>query len=341
LGQKLKFIDLFAGIGGFRIAFERKLKCKCVFSSEWDKYAQHTYRENFNETPFGDIKLIAGPDKNNNFIDRNIPDHDILAAGFPCQPFSLAGVSKKNSLGKKHGFEDPTQGTLFFDIKRILKVKRPAAFFLENVKNLLTHDKKRTFEIIKKTLKEELKYVIKYEVVDGANWVPQHRERIFIVGYDPQQVKITSESIIIPRAPSAKYKRPELKSIIRNHVSDKYTLGPGTWRTLQRHKKYHREAGNGFGYGLIKRPIDIGTRTRTISARYHKDGSEILIEQKSKRPRKLSVNEAMQLQGYVPGEFVFKVSDTQAYKQIGNSVVIPAVYDTAREIVKVLKNNSK
>ena len=324
------FIDLFAGIGGFRIAFQN-VGGKCVFSSEWDKYAKKTYEANFGEIPFGDIRKIN---------KKQIPDHDILCAGFPCQPFSLAGVSKKNSLGRKHGFADEAQGTLFFEILEILKFKRPKAFFLENVKNLLAHDKKHTFEVIRRSLEDELGYVIKWKIVDGAKWVPQHRERIFIVGFNPSEINIEKEEIIIPDKPENGYKYRELKDIIQEKV-DGHTLGPGTWATLERHKKHHAAKGNGFGYGIHKLPISKGSVTRTISARYHKDGAEILIEQKGQRPRRLTIEEAMQLQGYNPKRFVFPVSQTQAYKQIGNSVVVPAIGETAREIIKVLEDKRR
>jgi len=332
---KFDFIDLFAGIGGFRIAFQ-ELGGKCVFSCEWDKYAQQTYRENYGETPFGDVRQFTDPGKvSDKELDKMIPDHDILAAGFPCQPFSIAGVSKKKSLGRKHGFEDPTQGTLFFDIKRILDVKRPKAFFLENVKNLLNHDKKRTFEIIIKSLRKDLGYIVNYGLVDGANWVPQHRERVYIVGYNPKKITIMEDEIKVTLKPGNRYRRSQLVDIIANTVEDKYTLGKGTWETLERHKKHHEKAGNGFGYGLINRPIKKDTVTRTMSARYHKDGAEILIEQKDKpRPRRLTPIEAMQLMGFDPNKFVFPVSDTQKYRQIGNSVVVPAVKATAKEVVK-------
>lgn len=323
------FIDLFAGIGGFRIAFQRA-GGKCVFSSEWDKYAQKTYMQNYGEMPYGDIRPIP---------KESIPDHDVLCAGFPCQPFSLAGVSKKNSLGKKHGFEDETQGTLFFEIKEILRIKRPKAFMLENVKNLLAHDKGRTFDIIRRSLEEELGYVIKWEVVDGAAWVPQHRERMYLIGFDPKQVKIQANEIRIPREPGPDYCYPKLKSIIKKHVSG-LTLGPGTWATLERHKAHHEKEGNGFGYGLHTWPLKDNEVTRTISARYHKDGAEILIEQPGERPRKLSVEEAMQLQGYDPKDFIFPVSATQAYHQIGNSVVVPAIEASARFIASVLSHYS-
>ncbi len=319
------FIDLFAGIGGFRQAFQG-VGGKCIFSSEWDKFAKQTYQTNYGETPYGDIRKIA---------KESIPDHDVLCAGFPCQPFSLAGVSKKQSMGKKHGFEDETQGTLFFEIKEILRVKRPKVFMLENVKNLLSHDKKRTFEVIRHALEDVLGYVINWKVIDGTNWVPQHRERVYIVGYDPKQIKISKNEIIIPGEPSSDYKYPQLNRIIKKSVEG-YTLGPGTWETLERHKKHHAEKGNGFGYGLNKMPIPIDAKTRTISARYHKDGAEILIEQKGKRPRRLTIEEAMQLQGFDPKLFKFPVSNTQAYRQIGNSVVVPAIIECAKEIASVL-----
>lgn len=324
------FIDLFAGIGGFRQAFQAA-GGKCVFSSEWNKYAQKTYMANYGELPYGDIRTIP---------KEQIPAHDVLCAGFPCQPFSLAGVSKKNSLGRKHGFEDETQGTLFFEIKEILRIKRPKAFMLENVKNLLSHDKGRTFEVIRRSLVDELGYVIAYKIVNGAAWVPQHRERIYILGFDPQQVKVTPDDIVVPEKPDNNYKYPKLASIIHKHV-DGYTLGPGTWATLERHKAHHEQAGNGFGYGLLTWPLHDNSLTRTISARYHKDGAEILVAQEGNRPRKLTVAEAMQLQGYDPKKFIFPVSATQAYTQIGNSVVVPAVAASAKVIANQLKEKAR
>ena len=323
------FIDLFAGIGGFRQAFQN-VGGKCIFSSEWNKYAQKTYAANYGELPYGDIRHIP---------KEQIPTHDVLCAGFPCQPFSLAGVSKKNSLGRKHGFEDETQGTLFFEIKEILRIKRPKAFMLENVKNILSHDKGKTFDIIRRSLVDELGYVINYKIVNGAAWVPQHRERIYILGFDPKQVNIKTEEINVPDSPKDGYKYPKLSNIIKKHL-DGYTLGPGTWATLERHKAHHEKAGNGFGYGLLTWPIKDNDVTRTISARYHKDGAEILVEQEGNRPRKLSVEEAMQLQGYNPQRFIFPVSATQAYTQIGNSVVVPAVEASAKELAKILKEKS-
>lgn len=319
------FIDLFAGIGGFRQAFQSS-GGKCVFSCEWDKYAKQTYQSNYGEIPYGDIRKIR---------KETIPDHDVLCAGFPCQPFSLAGVSKKNSLGRKHGFEDETQGTLFFEIKEIIRLKRPKAFMLENVKNLLSHNKGRTFEVIRHALKDVLGYTIKWKVVDGSNWVPQHRERIFIVGFDPKQINISQSQITIPETPPEGYVYPKLSDIIAKKLTG-YTVGVGTWKTLERHKAHHASKGNGFGYSMHTFPIPDNAVTRTISARYHKDGAEVLFEQKGQRPRRLSVEEAMQLQGYDPEKFIFPVSNTQAYKQIGNSVVVPAIESTARELAKVL-----
>ncbi len=331
-GERFAFIDLFAGIGGFHLAMGA-VGGHCVFASEWDRFAQETYWSNFGLMPFGDIRKIAAED---------IPDHDVLCAGFPCQPFSLAGVSKKNALGRKHGFEDKTQGTLFFDVCRIVKAKRPKAFFLENVKNLLSHNGGKTFQVIRECL-DELGYVWAVQVVDGMNWVPQHRERVFIVGFDRARFPdLTAEDIRIPTEPAKGYRRPRLDQIVQADLpdADRYTLGDKTWATLLRHKAHHELAGHGFGYGLHTFPIAADEVTRTISARYHKDGAEILIAQPGRNPRRLSVVEAMQLQGYDPKTFRFPVSMTQAYHQIGNSVVVPAVTETARRITEILEGRS-
>ncbi len=336
LNPKFTFIDIFAGIGGIRMAFQNA-GGKCIFSCEWNSFAQKTYYENFGEYPFGDIKQFTDMDKVSDAeLFKLIPDHDVLCAGFPCQPFSIAGVSKKNSLGRAHGFDDPTQGTLFFDLKRIIKVKRPKAFMLENVKHLLNHDGGRTFAVIAKTL-DSLGYIWTYKIVDASNWLPQNRKRIFIVGFRPD-LNLSQSDIIIPEAPDKNYRYPDLSTIIEKDVESNYTLGPGTWATLERHKKHHAESGNGFGYGLIPFPIPENTITRTISARYYKDGAEILIFQKGKRPRRLTIREAKQLQGLDRDRFIFPVSDSQAYKQIGNSVAVPAIEATAKEIAKILKN---
>lgn len=306
------FIDLFAGIGGIRLAFERA-GGKCVFSSEWDEQAQKTYEANFGERPYGDIRLVPS---------SIIPDHDILLAGFPCQPFSIAGVSKKNSLGRKHGFADETQGTLFFEIARILNDKRPKAFLLENVKNLKSHDRGRTFRTIMKVLTEELGYTVYDKILDAKGLVPQHRERIYIVGFcEP----VLFEFPLLPD------KGPTLRSILEPAVDEKYTLSDHLWAYLQAYAQKHRSKGNGFGFGLA----NLDSYSRTLSARYHKDGSEILIPQEGKNPRRLTPRECARLQGF-DDSFKIVVSDTAAYKQFGNSVALPVVSAIAVEMVKAM-----
>lgn len=312
------FIDLFAGIGGMRLAFESAGGC-CVYSNEWNKYSQQTYYANFGVQPDGDITKVQA---------ESIPDHDILVAGFPCQPFSIAGVSKKNSLGRATGFEDKTQGTLFFDVCRILKAKRPKAFMLENVKNLCSHDKGRTFQIIQESLRE-LNYKVFFQIIDGKGYVPQHRERIVIVGFDKERY---GEDISFSFVLHPLKKQPVVRDILEKEVSEKYTLSDKLWIYLQNYAAKHREAGNGFGYGIA--PLD-GV-TRTISARYYKDGSEILIEQRGKNPRRLTPRECARLQGF-PDSFKIPVSDTQAYRQFGNSVVVPLMSDVAKLIVAKLE----
>ena len=312
------FIDLFAGIGGMRLAFESAGGC-CVYSNEWNKYSQQTYYANFGVQPDGDITKVQA---------ESIPDHDILVAGFPCQPFSIAGVSKKNSLGRATGFEDKTQGTLFFDVCRILKAKRPKAFMLENVKNLCSHDKGRTFQIIQESLRE-LNYKVFFQIIDGKGYVPQHRERIVIVGFDKERY---GENISFSFDLHHLKKHPVVRDILEKEVSEKYTLSDKLWIYLQNYAAKHREAGNGFGYGIA--PLD-GV-TRTISARYYKDGSEILIEQRGKNPRRLTPRECARLQGF-PDSFKIPVSDTQAYRQFGNSVVVPLMSDVAKLIVVKLE----
>ena len=308
------FIDLFAGIGGMRIAYEQA-GGHCVYSNEWNKYSQQTYFANFGEQPDGDITRVD---------EYSIPDHDILVGGFPCQPFSIAGVSKKQSLGKATGFEDKTQGTLFFDICRILKAKRPKAFMLENVKNLKSHDKGKTFKIITESL-EELDYEVFHAVLDGQNYVPQHRERILIVGFDRKRYgrDLGFCFNITPIEP-----RPIIKDILETDVDDKYTLTDKLWTYLQNYAAKHRAAGNGFGYGIA----DPEGVSRTLSARYYKDGSEILIEQEGKNPRRLTPRECARLQGF-QDDFIIPVSDTQAYKQFGNSVVVPLMTNVAQLVV--------
>ncbi len=313
--KQFTFIDLFAGIGGMRIAFER-VGGHCVYSSEWNKYSQQTYFANFGEQPEGDITQVPA---------ASVPDHDILVAGFPCQPFSIAGVSKKNSLGRATGFEDKTQGTLFFDVCRILKEKRPKAFMLENVKNLCSHDKGRTFKVILESL-EELDYSVFYAILDGQDYVPQHRERILLVGFDRERY---GRNVDFDFALSRIYPKPVMRDILDEDVDDKYTLSDKLWLYLQNYAAKHKAAGNGFGYGIA--PLD-GV-SRTISARYYKDGSEILIEQRGKNPRRLTPRECARLQGF-PDDFKIPVSDTQAYRQFGNSVVVPLMEDVAKLIIK-------
>ena len=301
-----RFIDLFAGIGGIRLGFE-SVGGHCVFSSEFDEDACKTYEANFGEHPSGDITKIKASD---------IPDFDILLGGFPCQAFSI--------IGKKKGFANETCGTLFFEIERILKEKRPPAFMLENVKNLCSHDKGRTFQVIRESL-DELGYEIFYKVLDGQNYVPQHRERILIVGFDRERYgdKIDFEFNLTPRVP-----KPVMRDILDEEVADKYTLSDKLWTYLQNYAAKHRAAGNGFGYGIA--PLD-GV-SRTLSARYYKDGSEVLIAQEGKNPRRLTPRECARLQGF-PDTFKIPVSDTQAYKQFGNSVVVPLMGEVAKLIV--------
>lgn len=310
---KFSFIDLFAGIGGFRLALTR-WGGQCIFASEWDKYAQLTYESNFGHKPEGDITKIH---------EACIPDHDILTAGFPCQPFSIAGVTKHNALGNSHGLLHATQGTLFFDVARIIKHKRPGAFILENVKNLLSHDRGKTFKVIRHTLENELGYKIYPGIIDARTVVPQHRERIYIVGFENKTTYFD-----FPVMPDL---QPKLRDILEEEVDDKYTLTDHLWAYLQQYAAKHRAKGNGFGYGLA----DLDGITRTLSARYYKDGAEILIPQEHKNPRRLTPRECARLMGYDDG-YQIVCSDTRAYKQFGNSVVVPVITRVAREVVKTL-----
>ncbi|WP_281356089.1 DNA (cytosine-5-)-methyltransferase [Arthrobacter mobilis] len=329
------FIDLFAGIGGIRKGFEAH-GGRCVFTSEWNSWAQKTYLANFpddneeSHTFVGDIQP---------FPAEEVPDHDVLLGGFPCQPFSIAGVSKKNALGRAHGFEDATQGTLFFDVARIINQKRPAAFMLENVKNLRSHDKGKTFAVIMETLQEELGYEVHTRVIDGIYFTPQHRERIIIVGFR-KPTDFSWEDLELPPV------GPKLDTILHRtdgtepflewdgdrffdhdnlEVQPKYTLTPKLWAYLQAYAAKHKAAGNGFGFGLVH---PSGT-SRTLSARYYKDGSEILVAQGAGRPRRLTPRECARLMGF-DDSFRIPVSDTQAYKQFGNSVVTPVMSEVAR-----------
>lgn len=333
-----RFIDLFAGIGGFRRGFE-SIGGKCVFTSEWNESAQKTYRANFPDDdrhPFeGDITTV----------DVNaIPNHEVLLAGFPCQPFSIAGVSKKNSLGRQHGFRCEAQGTLFFDVARIIEHHRPAAFLLENVKNLLNHDRGNTFQVICRTLREELGYEnLHWKIIDAKSFVPQHRERIFIVGFrEPNEFSFENFK---PPAPDS---GPRLRTILHpedgtetpdghftedpdGRVCSRYTLSDKLWQYLQNYAAKHQKLGNGFGFGLAG-PDDVA---RTLSARYYKDGSEILIRQDGRNPRRLTPRECSRLMGFDrPGESNFRipVSDTQAYRQFGNSVVVDVVRAVAQHM---------
>lgn len=322
------FIDLFAGIGGTRLGFE-SAGGRCVFTSEYDRFCVKTYRENFrpDHDIVGDIRQVTQSEQG---IDNLVPDHDVLVAGFPCQPFSIAGVSKKNALGDPHGFQCKTQGTLFFDVCKVLEVKRPLAFMLENVRNLKSHDKGQTFQVIMDSL-QELGYYVDFRVIDAKAWVPQHRERIFIVGFR-EPTPFTMDMVSIPeRQPRLDQvlhredgsERPEGEYTLGPHgaVNAKYVLTGHLWRYLQDYKKKHEAAGNGFGFGRVTRD-DV---SRTLSARYYKDGSEILISRgRTKTPRRLTPRECARLMGF-PSDFKIPVSDTQAYKQFGNSVVVPVV----------------
>jgi DNA (cytosine-5)-methyltransferase 1 len=333
--EEFTFIDLFAGIGGLRRGFE-SIGGRCVFTSEWDKYSQKTYRANFP----GDDHEINGDITKVDVAD--IPAHDVLLAGFPCQPFSIAGVSKKNALGRAHGFQDKTQGTLFFDVARIIAHHRPAAFLLENVRNLVGHDKGRTFQTIKDVLTQELGYTIDFRIIDGRHWTPQHRERIFIVGFREDQgfrfadLKVPDAAPKLAEVlhPGDGSEVPDQRFTVGNsgRVADRYTLTDHLWGYLQRYKEKHQAAGNGFGFGLVG-PDDVA---RTLSARYYKDGSEILVKQDDgKAPRRLTPRECARLMGFdTPrgGDFVIPVSDTQAYRQFGNSVVVPAVKAVAEHM---------
>ncbi|HEF5875823.1 TPA: DNA (cytosine-5-)-methyltransferase [Burkholderia cenocepacia] len=330
--ETFRFVDLFAGIGGIRMGFEAH-GGECVFTSEWNDFSKKTYLENYGDRhPFvGDIVPFPAED---------IPDHDVLLAGFPCQPFSIAGVSKKNSLGRPHGFECTTQGTLFFDVARIISHKRPKAFLLENVKNLLSHDKGNTFRVILETLRDELGYDVHYRVIDGQHFTPQHRERIIIVGFLEKtgfswdDLRLPSEG---PRLGSILHRTDGAEPLLpwdgdrffdheRSSVQAKYTLTENLWKYLQAYAEKHRAAGNGFGFGMTY----TDSVTRTLSARYYKDGSEILVSQGGcRRPRRLTPRECARLMGF-PDTFRIPVSDTQAYRQFGNSVVMPVMKEVAR-----------
>lgn len=329
--EEFSFVDLFAGIGGMRKGFE-SIGGKCIYTNEWDKSCRKTYAANFelDHEITGDISKID---------EKDIPEHDVLLAGFPCQPFSIAGVSKKHSLGKPHGFKDKTQGTLFFDLARIVRYHEPSAILLENVKNLTSHDGGKTWQVIKDTLRE-LGYYFDERIIDAKAFVPQHRERIFIagfrkdMGFDFSELKLPEKhlwpklkTILHPEDGSEEDEPPYTSGELAK-VNDKYTLSDKLWTYLQGYAEKHRKKGNGFGFGLFG-PDDIA---RTLSARYYKDGSEILIKQTGKNPRRLTPRECSRLMGFdKPGQsdFVIPVSDTQAYKQFGNAVAVPVVESVA------------
>ena len=345
--ENFRFIDLFAGIGGLRRAFDT-IGGKCVFTCEWDEFCQETYKANYpndQHSIAGDIRTVKA---------EEIPEHDVLVAGFPCQPFSIAGVSKKNALGQPHGFRCDTQGTLFFEVARIIDHHRPKAFLLENVKNLVSHDRGRTYEVIHRTLTEELGYHVEAKVLNARPYAPQHRERIFIVGFR-DKVDFSFDKLAPP--PSSAW--PTLRGVLHpedgtepiearfnggpnGEVALKYTLTPHLWQYLQDYAAKHKEKGNGFGFGIVSQESEWA---RTLSARYYKDGSEILVRQKNKTPRRLTPRECARLMGFdpllgSPGDheiregnrqrFKIKVSDTQAYKQFGNSVVPPVAEAVAK-----------
>lgn len=362
-----RFIDLFAGIGGIRKGFEEQ-RGLCVFTSEWNKFASRTYKANFASDPIEhrfnddirDVTLSTDPQVSEEeayaHIDSTIPDHDVLLAGFPCQPFSIAGVSKKNSLGRAHGFECDTQGTLFFDVARIIRAKQPKAFVLENVKNLKSHDKGNTFKVIMNTL-DELGYWVSdagYDgpndpkVIDASHWVPQHRERIILVGFR-KDLAIHEGFTLRDVKQYYPKKRPQMADVLDSTVDPKYTLTPKLWQYLYDYAAKHKAKGNGFGYGLVDRSTHVA---RTLSARYYKDGSEILVDQGwdfnrgfedelnlAKRPRRLTPHECARLMGFSQqgqDDFRIPVSDTQAYKQFGNSVVVPVFRAVAKLVTQRL-----
>ena len=321
-GQGFTFVDLFAGIGGFHRAFG-SLGGRCVLACDINKYSRQTYTANYGIEPFGDITTIG---------KNELPDHDVLCGGFPCQPFSLAGVSKKNSMGVPHGFQDPKQGNMFFEIIRLVNLRRPKMMFLENVKNLKSHDRGNTWRVIRNTLVEN-NYNVFLKVVDAKHYVPQHRERMFIICLDANIYP--GEQFVFPDYP---HKRAvELAAILDPNPDPKYVLSDNMWAYLQKHKENSRAKGSGFGFGLV----DPATTeyTRTMSARYYKDGSEILIRRNEGNPRRLTPREAARLFGY-PESFTIPVSDAQAYRQFGNSVVVPAVQSVAAEMIKLFTKNS-
>ncbi len=316
-----KFIDLFAGIGGFRIALQ-KLGGKCVFSSEIDNAVKYTYEKNFGEYPFGDIKHFTGPEVSDEELNKLIPDHNVLAAGFPCQPFSLAGVSARTYLGQVHGFLDEVKGNLFFDIARIVEIKQPDVVFLENVKNFQRHDKGDTFKTVKNTM-EDLGYTCFSTIINAEKLVPQSRQRFYMVCF--------RSSITEFKFPEFDGEPKRLKDYLEENVSDEYTISDKLWEGHINRTKRNLERGTGFTANLA----DLNKPSKTLVARYGKDGKECLIPQEGKNPRKLTPLECARLQGF-PKEFLLPDSNAAAYHQFGNSVSVPVIEAIAKEIMKHL-----
>jgi len=316
---KFRFIDLFAGIGGFHLALE-KLGGSCEFASEIDDRARAVYHDNFGIMPVGDIRDITGPNKNDDMIDWMIPDHNILAGGFPCQPFSLAGVSSRNSLGREHGLLDKTKGTLFFDICRIAKIKQPDVIFLENVKNLKTHDSGQTFEVIRSTIEKELGYKFYADVLNSESLTGQRRRRLFIVAFKDRGRNFSFPKLDGPPIP--------LKAILEANVDDKFTISDRAWAGHQRRTKANKLKGNGFSAF----EADLDKPSNTLVARYYKDGKECLIPQPGKNPRMLTPRECARLQGF-PEDYIMHKSKSAAYKQFGNAVTVPVVERIAENIL--------
>lgn len=322
---RFTFGEFFAGIGGFRIPLQR-LGGQCVFSSEWDDAARQTYFRNYGEYPFGDIRQFTGDGITDDELDLIIPDHDVMAAGFPCQPFSLAGISARKHLGQDVGFNCEDQGTLFFDLVRIIRVKQPKAIILENVKSLVTHDDGKTFETIKTTIKEELGYSFDHDVIDASSVVPQRRERCYMVCFQQEDTSFTF--------PRFKDESLPLKSILEENPDDRYTISDKLWKGHKNRSKRNRDKKSGF----VAVTADPEKPANTLIARYGKDGKECLILQDGKNPRKLTTRETARLQGF-PEEFVVPESLVTAYKQFGNTVAVPVVEKIAKKVILKLTAN--
>lgn len=317
------FVDLFAGIGGFRIGLQQ-LGVKCVFSCDWNNSAKKTYYKNFGEVPFGDIRQFTSPGISDRELDEIIPDHNILTAGFPCQPFSKAGISARNHRGRRSGFYCEEQGNLFFDIVRIIKVKQPDVIFLENVRSLISHDRGKTFNTIKELIEQELQYGFKYDIIDSSSLVPQRRERCYIVCF-----KRKDNGFKFPRLIG---EPQELKSILENEVPEKYTISNALWQGHIERTRRNLARGTGFTAYVA----DLKKPSHTLVARYGKDGKECLIPQEGRNPRKLTPRECARLQGF-PESFVLADSDTPAYRQLGNAVPVPVIIEIGKNIIRELK----